>query len=287
MLRKLRGFLGLLLAAVMILSGLQQTMIAKAALSEYEVDYDVYNLWVDDVPDGIYDSGYIAAKLDKSSLDPDNYILSLLDDAISMDTVKKAITANGISTSKYSYFGMDVTLYKYNEDEGDYYASTDSGVSIVCPMPDNFLSYDDYGDPVMDTASFKVVSVNASGKMSNVDFKLVNVDGIICAMFDVTSYVTYGFYVKSPATTSTPTPKATSTPTPKPTSTPTPKPTSAVTSTPVPTAKAVSSDAVTAQDAVKDTSPKTGDDHSGSGLLIAGGISAVILGIYVFFSKKR
>ncbi len=283
--RKVRGFFGLLLIACTFLMSVQQAIVAKAALSTYEVDYDVYSLWVDEVPDGIYDSGYIAAKLDKTSLDPDVYILSMLDDAISMNIVANALTANGISSSKYKSFGMDVTLYKYNEEEGDYYASSDSGVSVVVPMPDDFLTYDDYGDPVMDTSSFQVVSVSASGKLSNVDFKLVLVDDIICAMFDITSYVTYGFYVKSDSVASTPTTKPTSTPTPKPTNTPTPKPTGAAATT-APTSTAVNNDAATALDGEKDTSPKTGDDHNGTALLIAGGISVIILGVYVFQSKK-
>ena len=62
---------------------------AKAALPELEIDYDVYSLWIDEVPEGIWDSSYIVAKLTKTSLDPDMYRLSLIDDVTSLNTLRK------------------------------------------------------------------------------------------------------------------------------------------------------------------------------------------------------
>ena len=46
-----------------------------------EVDYDIYSLWVDELPEGIWESTYIAARLLKTSLDPEQYMMTMIDDA--------------------------------------------------------------------------------------------------------------------------------------------------------------------------------------------------------------
>ncbi len=287
---------------------------AKAALPELEIDYDVYSLWIDEVPEGIWDSTYIVAKLTKTSLDPDMYILSLIDDVTSLNTLKKAMTTAGVNPTSNRSFAMDATLYKYDEDEGDYYPSKDSDVEVICPIADAMYQYDEDEEPYLNTNLVKVVSVNSSGKLTYPSFTLVTVDDIICAKFTITDNLVYGFLLNGVAPTpseesgnATPKPTATKAPTatPKPTATKaptaTPKPTatkaptatptkaasSATTSNSTPTPTPKTSASITAGAGIKDTTPKTGDDHSSGRLLLLGSAAAIALGFVIVRLKKE
>ena len=60
----------MLLAVIVLSSGIGTIGAEAVEARAIEVDYDVYSLWVDELPEGIWESTYIAAKLLKTSLDP-------------------------------------------------------------------------------------------------------------------------------------------------------------------------------------------------------------------------
>ena len=189
----------LILLAVALLFGGVGTTGAKAAIKEFEVDYDVYSLWVEELPEGIWESSYIAAKLTKTSLDPEQYILTMIDDVDSMNKLHKAMNAAGVKPEQNRNFAMDVRLYEYDEEEADYYASSDSDVEVIVPIADNLYQHDEEDEPYLQTNFLKVASVNSSGKLSYPSFELVSVDDIICAKFTVTNNAVYGFILNGVA----------------------------------------------------------------------------------------
>lgn len=285
----------ILIVVLALLIGMFGITTASAEPRMMEVDYDEYSLWLDEVPEGIWESTYIAAKLLKTSLDPEMYMLTMIDDVDSINKLHKAMSSAKVDPEKNRSFAMDVRLYEYDEDEGDYYLSDDSDVEVIVPVADNMFQYDEDDEPYLQTDFLKVVNVNSSGKLGYPTYELVSVDDIICAKFKITDNAVYGFILNGVTPefeedeeeyvpTATPTPKPTATPTPKPTSTPTPKPTSKPTSTPTPTKAAGGSQSSTSQ---KDDTPKTGDDHNSTMLLLLGSVSAITLVAVAVAWKKE
>lgn len=255
---------------------------AYAALKEYELDFDVYNLYIGETPTDIYDSFYTAGKLTNTSLNVEDYELDLVDDDESQEQLRTAMKTAGLDPTKYKSMAMDVTLYKYDEDEGDYYPVTSSiSIDVVSSLPDSFYYYNDEDDYVVDYDNVKVVKLTTAGKLEYVSFSLVSIDEVPCVQFKINSSTPYGFIV--PGTneaTPTPTAKPTATPTPKPTATPTPKatatPTPKVTATPTPK-QAMSS-------STKDDTPQTGDNTPlGAYIALAVASTCVLAGVL----KKR
>lgn len=284
-----------------LLIGMFGIVSASAAPRMMEVDYDEYSLWVDEVPEGIWESTYIAAKLKKTSLDPEMYMLTMIDDVDSLNKLEKAMTSAKVFPNSNRHFAMDVRLYEYDEDEGDYYASTDSDVDVIVPVSDNMFQYDEEDEPYLQTDFLKVVSVSSSGKLNYPSFEIVSVDDIICAKFTVTDNGVYGFLLNgvapesdeedtepTKAPTATPKPTKAPTATPKPTKAPTatPVPTKAPTATkaPAPTKAAGNTQAVVTE---KDKTPQTGDDHNSAMLLLLGSVSAIVLTAVVVAWKKE
>lgn len=263
---------------------------ARAAARAIEVDYDEYSLWVDEVPEGIWESTYIAAKLTKTSLDPEQYMLTMIDDVDSLNKLHKAMNSAKINPEYNRNFAMDVRLYEYDDDEGDYYASTDSDVEVIVPVSDNMYQYDEDDEAYLQTNFLKVVSVSSSGKLGYPSFEFVSVDDIICAKFTVTDNGVYGFLLngvapeseedeeeeeptKAPTKAPTATPVPTKAPTKAPTKVPTKAPTSAPTATKAPAPE-------------KDKTPQTGDNHNSGLLLLLGSISAITLGAVIVAWKR-
>ena len=307
-----KSFIIVLALAVMFLGF--GTLHAVAAPRAIEVDYDEYSLWVDEVPEGIWESTYIAAKLKKTSLDPEQYILTMIDDADSLNKLHKAMNSAKMAPENNRSFAMDVRLYEYDDDEEDYYASTDSDVDVIVPVSDNMFQYDEEDEPYLQTNFLKVVSVSSSGKLSYPSFELISVDEIICAKFTVTDNGVYGFVlngvapeseddeeeepVPTKAPTATPTKAPTKAPTATPTKAPTKTPTKAPTKTPtkVPTKAPAATTAPKPSQAEppvqniteeKDKTPQTGDDHNSGLLLLLGSISAITLGTVIVAWKRE
>ena len=276
------------LALTMLFSGVG-VMKADAAPRAIEVDYDEYSLWVDEVPEGIWESTYIAAKLTKTSLDQELYMLTMIDDVDSLNKLHKAMNSAKLNPENNRSFAMDVRLYEYDEEEGDYYASTDSDVEVIVPVPDNMFQYDAEDEPYLQTNFLKVVSVNSSGKLSYPSFEFVSVDDITCAKFTVTDNAVYGFVLTGVAPESeddeedepVPTKKPTATPSPVPTKAPTKAPTSAPTK--APTVAPTKAPTAAPQ---KDKTPQTGDDHNSGLLLLLGSVSAITLGAVIVAWRK-
>ena len=302
---KKRSFMFALALAVVFL-GLG-TMPAMAAPRAIEVDYDEYSLWVDEVPEGIWESTYIAAKLTKTSLDPEQYMLTMIDDVDSSNKLQKAMESAKLKPESNRNFAMDVRLYEYDEEESDYYASSDSDVEVIVPISDNMYQYDEEEEAYLQTNFLKVVSVSSSGKLNYPSFELVSVDDIMCAKFTVTDNGVYGFLLngvapeseedeedEEPAPTKVPTKAPTATPSPAPTKVPTKAPTSAPTKAPtkvptkVPTSVPTKTPAITQNIvAEKDKTPQTGDDHNSGLLLLLGSISAITLGAVIVAWKRE
>jgi len=319
---KKRIFIIVLALAVVFLGF--ETIHAVAAPRELEIDYDEYSLWVDEVPEGIWESTYIAAKLKKTSLDPEQYMVTMIDDADSLSKLHKAMNSAKLKPESNRNFAMDVRLYEYDDDEGDYYASTDSDVDVIVPISDNMFQYDEEDEPYLQTNFLKVVSVSSSGKLSYPSFELVSVDEIICAKFTITDNGVYGFVLNgvapesdedeeeeaAPTPTKAPTATPTKAPTKAPTATPTKSPTKAPTATPTktptkaptatPTKAPTKSPVVTTAPkpskaeppvqnvtAEKDKTPQTGDDHNSGLLLLLGSVSAITLGTVIVAWKRE
>ena len=285
-----RGSL-LALALTVLLSGFG-VMRADAAPRAIEVDYDEYSLWVDEVPEGIWESTYIAAKLTKTSLDPELYMLTMIDDVDSLNKLHKAMNSAKLNPENNRSFAMDVRLYEYDEEEGDYYASTGSDVEVIVPVSDNMFQYNEDEEAYLQTNFLKVVSVSSSGKLSYPSFEFVSVDDITCAKFTVTDNGVYGFILNGVAPESEDDEEEEPTPTKKPTATPVPtkSPTKAPTKTPTKaptTAPTVAPTKAPTAAPQKDKTPQTGDDHNSGLLLLLGSVSAITLGAVIVAWKKE
>lgn len=277
----------MLLTLVVLTSGIGTICAEAVEARAIEVDYDVYSLWVDELPEGIWESTYIAARLLKTSLDPEQYMMTMIDDADSLNKLHKAMESAKINPEQNRNFAMDVRLYEYDEEEGDYYASSDSDVEVIVPIADNMFQYDEEEEPYLQTNFLKVVNVGSSGKLSYPEYELVSVDDIICAKFTVTDNGVYGFLLhgvapegeeedeEEPEPTKAPTkaPTATPVPTKAPTKAPTAAPTKAPTKAPTAAPQ-------------KDKTPQTGDDHNSGLLLLLGSISAITLGAVIVAWKR-
>lgn len=283
----------MLLAVVVLSSGIGTICAEAVEARAIEVDYDIYSLWVDEVPEGIWESTYIAARLLKTSLDPEQYMLTMIDDTDSLNKLHKALDSANINPEQNRNFAMDVRLYEYDEDEGDYYASTASDVEVIVPIADNMFQYDEEEEPYLQTNFLKVVNVSSSGKLSYPEYELVSVDDIICTKFTVADNGIYGFLLHGVAPEGEEDEEEETEPTKAPTATPVPTkaPTKAPTATPVPTKAPTKAPTVAPTKAPtaapqKDKTPQTGDDHNSGLLLLLGSVSAITLGAVIVAWKR-
>lgn len=283
----------MLMALTVLFTGIETICAEAVEARAIEVDYDIYSLWVDELPEGIWESTYIAARLLKTSLDPEQYMMTMIDDADSLSKLHKAMESVKINPEQNRNFAMDVRLYEYDEEEGDYYASSDSDVEVIVPIADNLFQYDEDEEPYLQSDFLKVVSVSSSGKLSYPEYELVSVDDILCAKFTVTDNGVYGFMLHGVAPEGEeeeeePEPTPTKAPTKAPTATPVPTkaPTKAPTQAPTKAPTVAPTKAPTAAPQ-KDKTPQTGDDHNSGLLLLLGSISAITLGAVIVAWKKE
>ena len=230
------------------------TSSAGAAVKDFKEDINDYDVWLENLPDGLSNVDCIYAKFNERREDVDNYLLDLFDDYESRKIILNAMGHDGIDADIYEVFAMDCLLYEADpNDPSEYYPVEKNMVmTIICPLPDNMAEK---------SSRVMVVAANDEGGIDFVDYELVSVDGVVCAKFVLRYFGVHAFIMntsevaptvkptKTPTPTPTPTtkPKATATPTPKPTTkpkataTPTPKPTTkpkaTVTPTPKPTTK--------------------------------------------------
>lgn len=238
---------------------LPRTIMTFAAISEYQVDKEEYNLLVDDFPTFTADWDSIYAKMNNKK-DTTGYLLSLFDDYDSTDAVLAAFENQGLSVDSDECYGVDITLYKQEEDEEYYPVDGAVNVELICPLPDVYL------DTPRNVQIYKL----EDGRNQKVNFSLITVDDIVSAKFTVRANAIYSFVltediVESDEIEAKPT--NTPTVTPKPTTSPTPKPTQAVTPTKKTGNSGSSSNASTNTSAnqgnrPKDNTPQTGDQTS-------------------------
>ena len=283
-------------------------------IPEIEVDSDDYPLYMNEVPDGISDSSYIYGYLTKyESLKNSNaedaqdqyeeahepYQLELVDDAATKIKLRNAMAAYGLNPDENRCFAMKATLFKYDENEGDYFVNRESTIKLLTPLSDNMYQTDEEEmEDYVDTKALMIVTLTSAGTLKDItsSCKLVYADDILSAQMTITSESVYGFILKNvppdpddeddlpPAATSTPTP----TPTPVPTKAPVdPSQNTNPTSTPTPTPMQGGNSSSNGNggnggnggktNSGLDSNPKTGDAHKSVLLLLGAGICVVVL----------
>ena len=272
----------------------------EAQVQKITIDEDEYNLWVEDIPSFTSEWNALFAKLNNIK-DTSAYALSLFDDASSTELLLAGLEKAGVTADLDNVYGMDVMLYKLEEDQEYYPVDGSINTTIICPVPDLWLEQAEY---------VQLYQLNSSGKAVKHSFSLVSVDGVACMKFTIKATGVYGFVLqdkKADATVDQEKPTKAPTPTQKPTQVPTQKPTKAptvVTPTKAPlvtiaptkvperaeapwddkTQTSVNSSTQAARPL--DETPETGDEITMETWLLAAGLSGTaIISIFLYLKK--
>ncbi len=285
---------------IFLIFGLLLTPIrsVEAAVQKLTIDENEYNLWVEDIPSFTSEWNALFAKLNNIK-DTSAYALSLFDDTSSTELLLAGLEKAGVTADLDNVYGMDVMLYKLEEDQEYYPVDGSINTTIICPVPDLWLEQAEY---------VQLYQLNSSGKAVKHSFSLVSVEEVACMKFTIKATGVYGFVLQDKKADSTvDQEKPTKAPTPKPTQVPTQKPSKAPTivtpskaplvtiaPTKVPERVEDSSDHKT-QTSVNsstqaarplDETPETGEEISMETWLLAAGLSGTaIIGIFLYLKK--
>ena len=138
--KKLASFVWMLGLCILI-----STSFAGAAVKDFNEDLNDYDVWLENLPDGLSNVDYIYAKFNEEREDVDNYLLDLFDDYSSQRLILNAMGHEGIDADIYEIFAMDCLLYEADPDDpSEYYPVEESmTMTIICPLPDTMAEKSD------------------------------------------------------------------------------------------------------------------------------------------------
>lgn len=289
--------LAFLTAAVIVVSGLEYV---PAAITPITVDENEYNVYVEEMPGSV---STVYAKFNSKRSNVDTYLLSMYDDYESEEIIEAALKKSGDDIENYEILCMDINLYQ-EDAESDYYPVTSNiDMTIISEVPSEFAELE---------SKVKIFAVNSTGKIDNIAYTLVDVDGYICMQFTIKRFTQYAFALSLKDIEAyeneqygydeegddfddvdgediTPTEAPTKAPTKAPTAAPTqaPSPTKAPAPTTKPSSTTNQGNVNNGTTSGKDSVPQTGEETGNGGIVTTAAAGLLLAATFVYIKKNN